>query len=282
MGIPPSLTGAFGSAGTTNNFLALKTLVERLNYVRGIITDFWKEQIKIVQKAMGFRTPAMVEFDIMYLEDPASMTNILLNMADRNIISDEFVQRHIKSNPDVESRRINNENKYRDNKDLEKVSPYHQVDKDHSLKKIALQNGIITPSEVGLELDDRKEGEVPLVEMRESNKKGEVNEKSAPGSPGRPKNSVDTKPRKPREFKPKTKASAEIWAKKTQKEISDIINPVLLESFSKASLRSLSGEEFTELEQIKFEILCNLTIGQDITKESIKEAAKIEGEKERM
>ena len=42
---------------------------------------------------MGFRQPAIVEFDIMYLEDPASMANLLLNMADRNIVSDEFVRK---------------------------------------------------------------------------------------------------------------------------------------------------------------------------------------------
>jgi hypothetical protein len=279
LGIPPTLTGTFGASGTTNNFIALKTLVERLNYVRNIIVEFWTEQIRIVQKAMGFRMPATVEFDVMYLEDPAAMTTLLLNMADRNIISDEFVQRHIKAKPDIENRRVINENKTKDAKDMEKVSPYHEVDKDQALKKIALQTGVSSPSEVGLELDDKKSGEKSLMDMKESQMKisktqnGPPN-KSAPGSPGRPKNSSDTKTRKPKTFTPKTKAATELWAKQAQDQISDVINPVMLDSFSKSSLRNLNASEFSELEQIKFEILCNLNMGQEVNATTIAQAAK--------
>ena len=45
LGIPPTLTGTFGASGTTNNFISLKTLTERLNYVRSIVINFWEEQI---------------------------------------------------------------------------------------------------------------------------------------------------------------------------------------------------------------------------------------------
>jgi len=270
LGIPPTLTGTFGSSGTTNNFIALKTLVERLNYVRNIIIEFWNEQIRLVQKAMGFRKPAHVEFDIMYLEDPAAMTTLLLNMADRNIISDEFVQRHVKARPDIENRRITDENKTKENKDMEKVSPYHQVDKDHSLKKIALQTGITSPSEVGVKLDKKKNGEKSLVEMREVKTNSPPNqEKVAPAPQGRPKNSKDQSTRKPKEFTPKLKASAEIWAKQAQSKISEIINPVILASFDKSSVRSLNNQELKELEDIKFEILCNLSMGQDIDEQAV-------------
>ncbi len=269
LGIPPTLTGTFGASGTTNNFIALKTLVERLNYVRNIIIDFWKEQIRIVQKAMGFRRPAIVEFDIMYLEDPAAMTTLLLNMADRNIVSDEFVQRHIKATPDIENRRVNSENKSKQ----EKVSPYHQVDKDHSLKKIALQTGVTSPSEVGLKLEAKRDGEQSLVEKRETTRKETTEGPTAPGEPGRPKNSNDKKTRKPKGFQPKLKASAELWAKQAQEKISELINPIILESYSKSSLRNLNSDEFQELERIKFEILCNLDIGKQVDNTTIAQAA---------
>jgi hypothetical protein len=277
LGIPPTLTGTFGSAGTTNNFIALKTLVERLNYVRQIIINFWKEQIKIVQKAMGFRQPAIVEFDIMYLEDPAAMTTLLLNMADRNIISDEFVQRHVKATPDIENRRVKKENSAKE----EKVSPYHQADQDYGLKKIALQTGVSSPSEVGLELEVKKEGEESLVDIREKKKQKpnspapriEV-EESVVESPGRPKNSQDSAPRKPKVFQPKLKASAELWAKDAQEKISDVANPAILNHYGKASLRNLNSDEFKDLERIKFEILCNLDIGQAIDNNAIAHAAK--------
>ncbi len=273
LGIPPTLTGTFGASGTTNNFIALKTMVERLNYVRNIIIKFWDEQIKLVQKAMGFRKPAHVEFDIMYLEDPAAMTTLLLNMADRNIISDEFVQRHIKAKPDMEGKRLQEENRSRDRKDMEKVSPYHQVDKDYGLKKIALQTGQSTPSQVGLELENKKNGEQTLLEIRETKKQGPDTPPVAPAPEGRPKNSRDQMPRKPKEFSPKLKASAEIWAKKAQDKISKIINPVIVESLGKASVRSLTSDEFNELESIKFEILCNLEVGQEIDDVSVAQAS---------
>ena len=60
LGIPPTLTGTFGASGTTNNFISLKTLTERLNYVRNILLDFWNTQISIVQSSMGFIFPANV------------------------------------------------------------------------------------------------------------------------------------------------------------------------------------------------------------------------------
>lgn len=276
LGIPPTLTGTLGSGGTTNNFISLKTLVERLNYVRSILMKFWNEQIKLVQKAMGFRQPAIVEFDIMYLEDPASMANLLLNMADRNIVSDEFVRRHIKAVPEIEDRRVQQENKTRDTKDMEKVSPYHQVDKDYGLKKIALQTGVTSPSEVGLELEE-KTGD-SLVDVREKEKQDKSGPSVEPennvGQPGRPKNSNDVQKRKPKQFTPKLKASAEIWAKQAQEQISKIVNPVLLEGFEKSSLRNLDSEQFEELECIKFEILCNLNIGDEINDKSVALASK--------
>ena len=95
------------------------------------------------------------EFDFMYLDDPTSMTNLLLAMADRNIVSDEFVQRHIKAKPDIEQRRVMSENKGRDSRHLEKVSPYHTVDKEHGLEKIALQTGVVSPSQVGVQLKEK-------------------------------------------------------------------------------------------------------------------------------
>lgn len=279
IGLPPTLTGTFGASGTTNNFISLKTLTERLNYVRSIIIKFWNEQIKIIQKAMGFRYPAQVEFDFIYLDDPASIVNMLTNLADRNFISEEFVQRHIKANPDLEYHRKRMERKYRENDGVEKISPYHQVDKEHNLKKIALQTGVSSPSEVGLELQPKKSGEKSLMDVKTDQLK--IKPPGAPpglkGSPkpglkGRPKTSKDKTKRKTKVFKPKTKASIDIWARRVQEEISNIINPVVLKSLNKTSLRSLTLEEINTLEMAKFEILCNLDMDDTINADTIAQA----------
>ena len=285
LGIPPTLTGTFGASGTTNNFISLKTLTERLNYVRNILLDFWNYQVKIVQDSMGFRFPAQIEFDFMYLDDPASMTQLMINLADRNIISDEFVQRNVKARPSIERKRLANENKRRDSGSMsEKISPFHAVDKDFSLEKIALQTGVATPSEVGLDLNDRKDGEEPALEMRRpKEKKGpsddqpkqqtlnfpEDNDTPPTEGPGRPKNSRDVIQRERRTFKPKQKAAIEIWAKQAQEEISKAVNSSILDTFNKKNMRSLNNEQSRHAEMMKFEILCNLSVGEELSEEAI-------------
>ena len=281
LGIPPTLTGTFGASGTTNNFISLKTLTERLNYVRNILLDFWNSQLKIVQEAMGFRFPAQVEFDFMYLDDPASMTQLMINLADRNIISDEFVQRNVKAKPNVERKRLFNENKRRKTGAMsEKISPFHAVDKDFSLEKIALQTGVASPSEVGLDLDERKEGEEPALEMRRPKEKTDPEKKQqdlpfvdeeSPNTdgPGRPKNSRDLVQRDRKTFKPKRKAAVEIWAREVQEKIAEAVNSVILEGFNKKNMRSLNSEETHQSEMMKFEILLNFEPGEDVSQESI-------------
>lgn len=252
LGIPPTLTGTFGASGTTNNFMSLKTLTERLNYVRNIVKNFWQQQIKTIQDSMGFRFPASVEFDFMSLDDPASMINLLINMADRNIISDEYIQRHIKANPELENRRIATQNAGK-----EKVSPFHPVDKEFSLQKISLQTGIVSPSQVGLELEEQGDD---LSSQQMQNQQSMRNEKKEQknGQVGRPPNSTDKGPRKQREFKPITKAGIELWAKEAQGKIAEVVNGGFLELYSKKNMRSLSAEQFNETEKLKFEILFRL------------------------
>ena len=280
LGIPPTLTGTFGATGTTNNFISLKTLTERLNYVRNILIDFWREQTKIVQETMGFRFCAKLEFDFMYLDDPAAMTQLMISLADRNIISDELVQRNVKAQPDIERKRLANENKRREGRSMsEKISPYHAVDKEFSLEKVALQTGVVSPSQVGLKLEE-KDGDESALELRQKQKQ-ETQKKEkqlelpfnedvkTQEKPGRPKNSRDEVPREKRTFKPKRRASLEIWAKDAQEKISEFINPAILAQFDKKNMRSLTSEESAESERIKFELLCNLDAEEEVSPTSI-------------
>ena len=276
LGIPPTLTGTFGASGTTNNFISLKTLTERLNYVRNILLDFWNTQIGLVQSAMGFRFPAQVEFDYMYLDDPTAVSNLMLAMADRNIVSDEFVQRHVKARPEVEFRRVADEEKKRVNRDLEKISPYHSVDKQYGLQKIALQTGVVSPTQVGVKLDKKKNGDRAALDMRRppSPRGGPPNGQKTTKVPGRPNNTRDSEPRKTKEFKPKTKAAVELWAKEAQTKISELVNPGLLQQFGKKNMRSLTSEELDKSEAIKFGILFNLSAFEAIDESSVASALK--------
>src|SRR5690606_11461642 len=140
LGIPPTLTGTFGAAGTTNNFISLKTLTQRLQYGRNILIEFWNQEIAIVQQAMGFRFPAKVEFDIDNLGDEIQEKALLVQLADRNLISDELLQQRFKHDPEMEKIRLNRENKDRKGDYMvQKSGPFHSPEFDKELKKVALQ-----------------------------------------------------------------------------------------------------------------------------------------------
>lgn len=274
LGIPPTLTGTFGAAGTTNNFISLKTLTQRLQYGRDLLVAFWEKEIELVQKAMGFKYAAKVEFDRMDLSNEDAEKALLIQLADRNLISDELLQSRFGFDPDMEKFRINKEERDRKNKRTPpKAGPFHDAKFEETLKKAALQLGIVSPSQVGLELEKKKAGEKSALEM-----KGPAGPNSVKDSPeslkgipqqGRPRNSTDTTKRKTRQFAPRTGAQLHIWANETQDKIADLMNPILLEFYNKKNMRSLSSEEYSEAETTRTKLLLSTAPYSVLTEENI-------------
>lgn len=266
LGIPPTLTGTFGAAGTTNNFISLKTLTQRLQYGRDVLMNFWQNEIAAIQKAMGFRKAAKIEFDRMDLSNEEAEKSLLIQLADRSIISDEIVQKRFGFDPDMEKTRLNRESRDRNRgRMVKKASPWHDPQFENSLKKTLLQLGMVTPSELDIELSDKKQGEKTPMEMKmEQSAKptklaNDPSSESLPGEPGegRPKLSKDKQKRKTKDFAPQTGAKLLLWANETQDKISETINPIILEYFNKKNLRSLSKEQNTMLDQVKTSALFN-------------------------
>jgi hypothetical protein len=271
LGIPPTLTGTFGAAGTTNNFISLKTLTQRLQYGRKILMQFWRQEIALVQKAMGFRFPAKIEFDRMDLSNEDAEKALLIQLADRNIVSDELLQTLFGIDSDMEKTRINRE--HRDRKSeryVPKSGPYYSPEFDKDIKKISLQTGIVTPGQVGVDLDKKKSGEKNLLELRGETMAPKIppqsNSPVGVSGQGRPKNSKDTEQRKTKTFSPQTGAS-ELWALGAQDKISEILNPFLLDFYNKKNMRSLSQTEYEEAEVTKAKILFTLNAFEEITED---------------
>lgn len=266
LGVPSSISGAKG--GTfSEGFLSLKTLVERLKYGRRILTLFWENEIKIVQEAMGFRYPAQVIFDNMNMHDESAEKALWIQLVDRDIVSIESVQEKFGQIPEIENIRLKRQyNKIENNTAPPKVSPYHDAQPNLSLEKIALQRGLVTPTEVGLELDPKKRGEKTMVEMQQEQVKMKGEQPSAKpvgvSGQGRPKNSKDKKERKSRGTKPRSVAEVlpelVLYANKLQKIIASEINPFFLEKFNKKNMRQLTTAEERELEDFKFWLLYNI------------------------
>ena len=274
LGIPPTLTGTFGAAGTTNNFISLKTLTQRLQYGRDLLLQFWEKEIEIVQKAMGFKYAAKVEFDRMDLSNEDAEKALLIQLADRNLISDELLQNRFGFDSDMEKFRINREERDRKNKRTPpKAGPFYDARFEETLKKTALQLGIVSPSQVGLELLKKKSGEKSALEM-----KGPTNPNSVKDSPeslkgipeqGRPKNSTDTTKRKTKKFAPQTGATIHVWANEAQEKIAEIMNPIFLEFYAKKNMRSLSNEEYNEAETARTKLLLSTAPLSSITEDQI-------------
>jgi len=299
LGVPPTLTGmASGGGGFTNNFISLKTLVERLEYGRQILVSWWEQELEIVQKAMGFRLPAKIHFDQMVLSDEASEKNLLVQLVDRNIISGETVLERFGEIPEIEKIRIRREERERKGESMpQKASPYHNPQHRNDLEKIALTKDAISPEDVGLIPSDET-GSNPLTKPEDRRDKDSINqereekeqrkmdlkkkdnppnqekkeEKFDPvGRPedGRPKMSRDTFKRKEREDKPRQTInsnfiSLSLWATEAQKKISESVNPAILAHFDKKNLRSLTKAEIDQLEHLKLCILCNMKPFMDI------------------
>jgi hypothetical protein len=271
LGIPPTLTGTYGAAGTTNNFISLKTLTQRLEYGRKVLINFWKHEIAIVQKAMGFKYPAKIEFDKMDLSNEDAEKALLVQLADRNLISDEMLQKMFGFDPEMEKSRLNRENKDRENERMvPKAGPWYDPQTEEGLKKIALQTGLATPSQVDLELKPKKKNEQSLLDMK-VNTSPQSSQPPAGGVPGqgRPKNTKDAEQRKTKKFAPQTGASLQLWALEAQEKIAEAVNPLLIDFYNKKNMRSLSNEEYSEAENIKTKILLSISPFAAITEETL-------------
>jgi hypothetical protein len=155
---------------------------------------------------------------------------------------------------------------------VNKAGPYFDPQFEIALKKIALQSGVSTPSEVGLKLEPNKKGEKPALLLKQPTGPTTTKKKGTPQQ-GRPKNSKDTKKRQTRTFKPVGgEISAEllrIWATDAQEVISKILNPGILAQFKKKNMRSLTAEQTKKIDLLKFSTLYYLEPMSIVTEQSV-------------
>jgi hypothetical protein len=276
LGVPPTLTGmATNGGGFTNNFISLKTLVERLQYGRDLLTKFWEKEIELVRQAMGFRYKAYIQYDNMSLSDEATEKNLLIQLADRDLISQETLLERFKEIPQIEKIRIQREVAERnEGATPKKAGPYHDPQQKEALEKIGFQSGKLLPKDVGLKssipndlLLQPLQPKIPPV-----GNGGPANKSAPPNPNGRPPLKQDSEPRKQRIANPKSKpgvAELLVWAEASWDNISSVINNAFLNCHNKKNLRQLTKSEASSLEQLKVDVLTNLPIMQPATTESI-------------
>ena len=265
LGVPPTLTGSSRVGGASNNFISLQTLVQRLEYGRQQAQRFWEQEFELFRQAMGLAKAPRIQFDNMILKDEAAEKALLIQLFDRNLVSEEMVVEMFGAIPELENTRRRREQKERDSgRRVEKLGPYSK-DKIHELVKIGLSKGLIGPQDVGIDVETPEQDE----SLPESSQPNEDTEKGVPGE-GRPKNSKDD----PSIVRDRTanpsRASLEVasdisdflntmsWARGLQTKISSIISEGILKHYGKKNMRSLSSQEALEVESVKFRVLSNI------------------------
>lgn len=247
LGVPPTLTGmATNGGGFTNNFISLKTLVERLQYGRDQLAGFWEKEIEIIRKAMGFRHKAHIQFDQMTLSDEAAEKNLLIQLADRDIISHETLIERFKEIPDIERIRLKREMDRRDSVGPPKASPFHNANQKLELEKIDKQSKI-----------HKQNAPKPV---------------QPPNPNGHPPLKRDTNIRKKRVDKPRSKpgvAELLVWSENTMSAISSLIVEPYLNGLNKSNLRQLTKSECKQLENIKLDIFTNINPLSSVSNEDI-------------
>lgn len=282
LGVPPTLTGTGDGAGLTNNFVSLRVLMERLEYCREVLTEFWLGELAVVQAVFGFRQPFKLKYDIPSLSDDSAEKKLIIDLLDRDIFSPEFVQERFGGDPEIEAARIRRYTRARKEGSLPpKAGPFHidSQQKAHLERQFA-GNGEYTPSEFGIETKPRKPGEVPAAERMAKRKRAELATKQPPaGEGGRPKGANDSTRRKPKRVSPKQAARAAIaqavlWANSAQVRIDELSRAAFLRSVGKDSMRTVAAKDASRYERLKFNVLCGLELGTNITPEVVKAALK--------
>lgn len=267
MGVPPTLTGSHSTGGSTNNLTSLKTLVKRLIYVRQKLISFWRAEFDKIRRSRGHRICPSLEFDILNLGDEEAEKKIWIDLVDRNILSQEWLQLKMGADPEVEQARQNREHRERLNKKrVPRGAPgLYDPQLEEKCKKSLVETGKLDPRTLnltGVEEDDFIEAE-PETQPTEKNPGNKVRKTA-----GRPPGTKDGVVRKRRAPKPVTRA-ARIWAKDAQEAISTILNSVLVSHFDKKNMRSLSSQQSAIADEIKMNTFFNLQPSSELTEQSI-------------
>lgn len=247
LGVPPTLTGmANNGGGFTNNFVSLKTLLERLQYGRDQLVNFWSSETEIIRKAMGFRKSPHIVFDQMSLTDEASEKALLIQLADREIISHETILERFNEIAAVEKTRLKRESKDRQEENLpDKISPFRKP-------------------------KDQFDAELNI-------KKQQQKQQKLQNPNGRPLNQKDTGPRKQRVEQPRSKPGIAKLVTRAQvafEKISALLNEAVLTDTNKTNLRQLTKLEIEHLENLKLIAFSNIDISEEINDENILKALK--------
>jgi hypothetical protein len=262
IGVPEALVGGMDLAtrNAETAFVQLKTLIERLEYVRGRCIKWINNELTLVSQAMGWKNIPLVSFETMSLRDEAAEKQLLIQLADRGLISIQTINEVFGNNFVIELERMREEQKIREEDPtlLERANPYYRPE-----SLIELQHQFKMELEK-LRLSDKSGDE---SDRGGDNPGGDQPRDDGDNPPGRPPNTVDTNPRDQRTEK--TLSVNKIVADRFLEDIDKIIDPLYLKTHQAKNIRSLNKQQVLQLEEIKRAILATIQPSDQITHDLI-------------
>lgn len=218
LGVPDILLGGNG-ANFSNAFLQLKTLTERLEYVRVRTLEWLRKEIKLIMEAQGWKTPPHIVFERTNLKDEMAQKQLLMQMFDRNLISMETIQKEFQADFIVELERSRREQKVREE------NPGLIVDQGPFVKDPVLTNTDIPPN---------------------------------PEDNGRPPNTPDITQRERKNINPRGDlCNLLLTADKLQETIDSEVDKIYLKRLGVKNIKSLKADQKVALEDTKTYLLFN-------------------------
>lgn len=265
LGIPDSLIGGadLGTRNAQSAFVQLKTLVERLEYVRSRAIRWMQNELRLVADAMGFKKIPAISFGIMSLRDEAAEKQLMIQLLDRGIVSSEKISESFGTNFMIELERMKLEQEFRKENPgvLERSDPYNRP-----FTMLEKQNELaIKLEKVKMSGQNRGGGD----NGGGDNPSGDQPRDDGNNSPGRPPVKKDTKTRDERTTK--TQSVLMVVADSFQDQIGELIDGSYLKKRKIMGRRSLTKARKEELERVKRGILSVLLPGDVVTKKLISE-----------
>jgi len=238
-GIAQVLIDGTGQGSYSNQYLSVRSLIEKIEYIRNILTDWLKREVEYVSQQMGFKRLPDIEFKHIDLGDEVTRLSLLMQLFDRNIISKEAMLSSVEHNWEVEKSRLNNESveEESDNSVQNKVGPYSATDE-----------------------------EVEKIENKE-------------GGDGRPANQPQEKTqKKKRNTKPKGSEAIDfssftnliLDAEELIDKVEAQINPSFLEKEGVTSVKKLTKDKKADLKNLKFSVFASIQKDAAIDSDYIK------------
>ena len=265
LGIPDVLAGKGSGAGGAAGFIHLKTLVERLEYVRDKALEWLQGEFRLVMKAMRWKIAPIVAFENMSLRDESVEKQLLIQLVDRGLISVEALHHAFDKNTLLELERLRREQEFRKGNSpvIERAGPYYrpvsqlttQFEQQRELMTLKGNTGGGGGNGGG----DNQAGDLPRTTQNSP-------------KPGRPPNTKDTKQRDTRT--PKSYSVLQVLAESALSQIDEIMDPIFLASAKKPNIRSLSGSQRADLESVKAALLAGIKPGDSIDSERLRKMAK--------